>query len=404
AWSFLVGMILVEFSIWGFGVSYGVLLDYYIHSDLGKDKSSNYLLPLVGTVNTGTMSSMIPVLAIITNRFPGCKRFLMALGLVCIVLSLFLSSYSTKPIHVLLTLGVGYGMSGIAMYYPCLSYLPSWFQAKKGLAYGVVCAANGLGGLIFPIITEHLLKHVGLASALKYLSLIIGAICSVGLFLTKPRVEENYTKGFYENLGDLGALKNWYFWVILFCNTIQALSYFIPGLFLPNYAHTLSLSQSSATILLSVLNVSNVFSKSILGSLSDYISPHLIGCLTHFVAAAGVLGIWGGLGAHGMVSLVPFSLIFGLTAGAWTSFYFSMIYELTDDENTTMTLFVMISVTRGIGNIVSGVISSTLLRFPFEAPRKTGFQINNSHYSSLILFCGIGSLGTSAVEWFLYVK
>ncbi|KAI8460406.1 hypothetical protein BY996DRAFT_6409434 [Phakopsora pachyrhizi] len=124
------------------------------------------------------------------------------------------------------------------------------------------------------------------------------SICRVGLILTKPQVEENYLKGFYENLGDLGALKNWYFWVILLCNTIQALSYFIPGLFLPNYAHTLSLSQTSATILLSVLN--------------------------------GVLGIWGGLGAHGMVSLVPFSLIFGLAAGAWTSFYFSMIYELTD--------------------------------------------------------------------------
>ncbi|KAI8450375.1 hypothetical protein BY996DRAFT_8550582 [Phakopsora pachyrhizi] len=42
-----------------------------------------------------------------------------------------------------------------------------------------------------------------------------------------------------------------------------------------------------------------------------------------------------------------------------------------------MTLFVMISVTRGIGNIGSGVISSMLLQFLFEAPRKTGFQINN---------------------------
>ncbi|OAV96999.1 hypothetical protein PTTG_26212 [Puccinia triticina 1-1 BBBD Race 1] len=58
AWKYLVAMFMLEFAIWGFSASYGVLLDFYLHSKFQSEPGASIILPSVGTVNTGIMASL----------------------------------------------------------------------------------------------------------------------------------------------------------------------------------------------------------------------------------------------------------------------------------------------------------------------------------------------------------
>jgi hypothetical protein len=73
-------------------------------------------------------------------------------------------------------------------------------------------------------------------------------------------------------------------------------------------------------------------------------------------------------------------------------------------ENTTMTMYGAFSMTRGIGNIISGPVSSGLMCVKLAAPPGTGFAALDNTYSSLIVFCGVLMTSTTLLEGYLYHK
>ncbi|KAH9472560.1 hypothetical protein Pst134EA_003169 [Puccinia striiformis f. sp. tritici] len=407
AWRYLGAMFMLEFAIWGFGASYGVLLDFYLHSKFQNEPGASIILPSVGTVNTGIMALLVPAITTVTNIFPQSKFLITYVGLVVFLASIFLSSFAQNSIHVMLTLGLGFGFGGVAVYIPPLSYLPGWFVERRGLANGVIFSGSGIGGLVFPIILEAVLPMHGAGKALKYCSLVLTVLCGVAVYVIKPRTKasprtQKKSGDFLAAFGDVSVFKDLLFWSFISSNTLQALASFLPGLYLPNYAHSVSLGPSSGMILLAAINVSSIFSKIIFGILSDHFSPYLIGCCTSAVASLSVFGIWGGLGSTGLASLLLFAIVFGGTSGCWTTLYFSRIQRLKVDENTTMTMYGAYSMTRGIGNIISGPISSGLMRVEFSAPPGTGFAASDNTYSSLIFFCGVLMTATTVLEGYMF--
>src|SRR4051812_26776204 len=69
----------------------------------------------------------------------------------------------------------------------------------------------------------------------------------------------------------LRMLKSPMFLLLALANILQALGHFIPPLYLPSFAHDLSLSSVRSTSLVSVLNGSTVFGRLLSGYMSDKI-------------------------------------------------------------------------------------------------------------------------------------
>ncbi|KAH9820800.1 major facilitator superfamily domain-containing protein [Melampsora americana] len=398
-------MFILETTIWGFAGSYGVLLDYYLHTRFANEASANFILPLVGTVNTGLLALLIPIVSAVLNRFPHVKTQTMYLGVGFTTISLMLSCFSTHSVHVLLTLGIGYGLGGVAIYYPALTYLPEWFPERPGLANGIVFSGNGVGGLLFPFIIEKLLAKCGVTMALAYLTIIITVAVFVSLYLVKPpypspRIDKNNDDDIRQTIGDWSALKAGALWLFVAANIFQAFSYFLPSLYLPNYAHSQGLSTTSGTTLLAALNIANIFSRLVFGTLSDHFSTHLIGGATSLVAAISIVFLWGAE-TFSMNDLIIFSIIFGGTSGSWTSLYFAVIKEWKVDQRMTLSIYSILSATRGIANILAGPISSSLLRKDSLTTPRSGFS---SPYSGVIAFCGANMLSTAAIEIVLFAS
>ncbi|EGG07234.1 uncharacterized protein MELLADRAFT_62775 [Melampsora larici-populina 98AG31] len=321
------------------------------------------------------------------------------------------SRFPVQSIHVLLTMGVGYGTGGVLVYYPALTYLPEWFPDRPGLANGIVFSAlgslgNGLGGLVFPYIIEVLLVKCGVKAMLRYLTLIVTISIGTSLYFIRSAkeasdVEKLEGETIFKTLGDPRALKAGALWVYLLANILETLSYFIPCLYLPNYAHSQGLPALSGTTLLAAINIANIVSRIIFGPLSDHFSTHLIGGTTSLVAAASVVGFWGLLINAGLPGLIAFSIIFGVTSGAWTSLFFSVIKEWKVDERTTLTIYSFFALTRGLANIIAGPISSALLRSTTPHASSRGFS---SDYSRAIIFCAATMLSAAVIEAGLYIQ
>jgi MFS family permease len=101
------------------------------------------------------------------QRWPKFLHRSLIIGLPIVVLAVFLSSFATAPWHLILTQGILYAVGGNLLYYPIYVFIDEWFVRRKGLAYGVMWAGSGCGGLVGPLILNWGLKKYGAETFLR---------------------------------------------------------------------------------------------------------------------------------------------------------------------------------------------------------------------------------------------
>lgn len=136
-----------------------------------------------------------------------------------------------------------------------------------------------------------------------------------------------------------------------------------------------------------------------LGILSDRIPPHRLGALAMLASSAGVLLLWG-VASTSLAPLLVFALVLGLAAGGWTSLYSSVIRDAAkDDPRLASTLFGLISLTRGVGSLLTAPLATFLISHPMNgASGKTGFGVGSGDYGGMIVFVGVALAVAAGLE------
>ncbi|GAA6022973.1 hypothetical protein JCM10207_007735 [Rhodosporidiobolus poonsookiae] len=430
AYLFLLGAFAFETVVWGLPSSYGLFLEHYQRNGLsstGAHRDSS-LLPLVGTVASGFIYLLGPPISLVLNPRPRWRLNVIRLGAVLCVLSLLLSSFATTPWQLLLTQGLLYSIGGSMAYYSTFYFLSEWFVERRGFANGVCFAGTAAGGLILPFILEVLLRKWGAPRTLQALSVSTFLLLGAALPLIKPRLplpakrtgpahkdDDEPTPSLppVEGAAEADAeaqaerpprarepekvtarklLRNGTLWVFMIANVAQAFAYFASTLYLPSFGTSLGLSSTSSSALLASVNGSSVLSRVLLGILSDRTSPHYLGFSTMLFATVAVFLLWG-LASTSLAPLLVFSVILGLGAGGWTSLYSAIIKScVANDPSLTSHLFSLLSLTRGLGSLLSAPVSSALLAQPFPASSSTGarlgYGVDGGKWGALVLFVG----------------
>lgn len=165
AWLFLAGAFVTETLIWGFPFSFGVLRTYYrTNPPISKDPSG---ISAVGTLCSGIMYLIAPVLYAFMQQGPLLRKYSTFTGLALAVLGIALSSLATEVWHLMLTQGILYAIGGGLLYHPILIFIDEWFIRRKSLAYGVMWAGSGVGGLCGPLVLEWGLSKYGAKTFLR---------------------------------------------------------------------------------------------------------------------------------------------------------------------------------------------------------------------------------------------
>jgi MFS family permease len=157
AWSTVAGCFLALFVQFGIPNSYGVFQSYYEthllsdHSpqDISWIGGIQQFLLFFGGLFAGRAMDAYGAHAVF---LPG--SFLL-------VLSLMLTSISTKYWQIILAQGVLFGLGSALIFSPAFSLPSQWFHKRRALATSVAVTGSGLGGTLWPIVFSRLFQQIG---------------------------------------------------------------------------------------------------------------------------------------------------------------------------------------------------------------------------------------------------
>lgn len=181
-------------------------------------------------------------------------------------------------------------------------------------------------------------------------------------------------------------------------NIFQGLGYFIPGIYLPSYAHGLGMSDAVSTATIALLNTTGVFGCIFVGVLIDRLHVTTVLLILALGSVISVFVLWG-MSAN-VPLLLTFSAVYGFFAGPFTTTYTGVVREVRKQVPNAETGLVigLLSAGRGIGSVVSGPLSQALLSGSrSKAIINVGYDTG---YWSVITFTGVsvalGSFGFGA--------
>jgi MFS family permease len=244
----LLGAFCCLFCSFGWLNCLGVFQNYYQLNQLRSYSAST--IAWIPSIQIFVMFFPGPIVGwIYDNHGP---RHLLIFGTFFHVFGLMMTSLCTEYYQFFLAQGICSPLGLNCIFQAGTSTIPTWFLKKRGLAYGIMAAGSGLGGVIFPIMASHLIPKVGFAWTMRIIAFTILGMCIVAsLTVTsrlppKPRALE--LKVF------LDPFKDARFNLVTISSFLFFLGLFIPINFIEVQALNAGMSTRLAGYLLSVLN------------------------------------------------------------------------------------------------------------------------------------------------------
>lgn len=243
-------------------------------------------------------------------------------------------------------------------------------------------------GATLPICFETLIAHYGWQTSLRVASVAIFLVSIVLLPYHKPRTPS--TKATLSQI-DLSFQLNHIYIIHQLGNTIQALGFFLPSIFLTSHASAIGANGILASLALTLFNVASIFGCIMQGYLVDHYP--VSNCILAVSAGAtlSVFLIWGF--STSLAPLYIFAILYGATAGGFSATWSSVTNEIVDSHKTAdiRLVFGLMEAGRGVGNVASGPLSETLLRAG-RALEGQAHGAYGSQFGYLVVFTGLTAM------------
>lgn len=403
-------------------MSYGVFQEYL--SSNWTLSGNQSLTGIIGTTFNGVMYLSMPFLfAAFTKRFARYRQTAALCGALLTCVSFLLSSLSQDVWHLVATQGVLAPLGCALIYSPTTLSLGERFNnGRRAVAYGVVLSCKNIVGSACPFLLRVLLDRFAFRMAVRVWTAVVAATAIPAIFLvmTLPSRLDHFdsvaTAGGHAGAEGHARRKiPWHFlrhktiYIYSVAIALQSSGYGIPQTYLNTYAHEVTLlSQTSATLLLTIFNIPGIIASSFFGYLSDNKRLNLAASTVTSIPAMGsalaAFLFWGLTSQGSMALLVLFSITFGFFAGGYSATWGSVLNELereAADQNEAVDmgmLYGLLNGARGIGYVSGGLAGVPLLK------AGSGTSLGNfaygTAYGPLIVFTGLSSiLGGWAVLW-----
>ena len=420
AYQVLVAATLLESVLLGLPLAYGVFQDHYSRNFLASS-----VAPWIGVLSTGLPFLGAPVLAYLCQYHGLGMRYYITSGWVLCVVSLLASAFCTSLRALVVTQGLLYGLGSALVDIPILCLVNTWFEKRRGIAYGLIFGGADLLAIAYTFLITHLMTTYGLKITMFVLVAII--FCFGGPPIMLLRVRQQHTEGSRDRRCSISSTdvafsvspqsrstwpvqvpaKRYYkrsiFYIFALANLLQALGYYLPFIYLPSFTTDLGRAPNWSALVLSVTNLAQVFGEVGFGKLSDKVHVKYLVIVSPSFASLSAFILWGLFAAKSMVALLVFSFLFGFFGSGFLALWARM-GTLFGEKDAQMVYSTM-CFGRGIGSIVSGPISSRILSHSGTASSKLGYGAGK--YAGVVLFVGacmassavVGTSGLIALAW-----
>lgn len=241
--------------------------------------------------------------------------------------------------------------------------------------------------MIFPIVAQALLDRYGWQVTLRISSVALFVLGGPLLFFLRPRVPKRTST--LKSL-NLKFTFNRVYIIYQLANTIEALGYFLPAVFLPSHARALGADGILPSLTVVLFNFTTVVGCAVMGYMSDRF--HVTHCimLSTVGAVVSVFLVWGVSVNIGVLYL--FCALYGFFAGSFSSTWSIVAREVqvSEPSSDANMVFAFLESGRGVGNILSGPLSTALVKgYPWQGAVGGAY---GSGYGNLIVFTGFTAL------------
>jgi MFS family permease len=249
-------------------------------------------------------------------------------------------------------------------------------------------------GVIFPFLLTTLLDAHGFATSLRVWAIAMLVLCLPLIHFVKPRLPTPSPPLLRQPIS-YGFLFTRTHVSLQLCNILEGLGFFLPAIYLPSYAQSLSLHPIAGTVLLATLNIFSVLGSIGMGFLCDRLQIHTVIAISTAGATLSVFLLWGL--ATELPLLVLFAVAYGFFAGGFSAIWAGMMKEVqrVSREARMGTLMGLFAAGRGVGAVLSGPVSEVLMRKDHlggggEDGRGARFGYG-TRYGVLIVFTGVSA-------------
>ncbi|KAJ5871993.1 uncharacterized protein N7529_004346 [Penicillium soppii] len=154
AWLVIFGAFTCTFCTVGFMNSFGIFQEYYAQNQLASSSTST--IAWLGAISILFLFSISVVSGAMLDIFG--PKLMVYLGSLGTVFALMMISLCQEFYQFLLAQGVLLGISMALATWPMLALVGQYIKIKRAAAMGIVLAGSSMGGVIWPIIIDRLLK------------------------------------------------------------------------------------------------------------------------------------------------------------------------------------------------------------------------------------------------------
>ncbi|KAL1979612.1 hypothetical protein VTN96DRAFT_5452 [Rasamsonia emersonii] len=313
----LAGSFGVMFCTVGFGNAFGVFQEYYEASLLSNESESN--VSWLGSINIFLLFAGSLFTGPILDLFGPVIMFW--LGSIATAFSMMMTSLCKEFWQFILAQGILLGLSMTLLVCPAVALVSQYFRKRRAVAVGVTVAGSSIGGVVWPIIVNELLKkpNIGFGWTMRISGFIMLVILVVSSIIARSPEKQNKSDAEKQQSTPAGNRK--WDWTIVKTPAmlLTALGFFFnylgmfsPFFFVTSYAVTRGFSQNLAFYTVSILNGGSFFGRVLPGLVADrYGKFNLCIIMTAF---SGIIALcW--TTATSVAGLVIFSAAYGFASG-----------------------------------------------------------------------------------------
>ncbi|KAJ5963702.1 uncharacterized protein N7479_003578 [Penicillium vulpinum] len=239
-------------------------------------------------------------------------RVPIAIGSVLHVFGLMMASLSYKYYQFMLSQSVVSGIGSSLIFTPAMTAPQTWFRQKRGLVGGLTVAGSSLGGVIFPLMVQHLLPQVGFGWTMRICAfLILGLLVIANLTISSnfPHTPRPFSVMRY-----LGPLQELNFGILCTASFFMYWGLSVPFDYIVVEAIHYGMSSHMAWSLVPILNGASFFGRTVPNYIADKVGRFNVMLVMTSLSAILVLALW--LPSRGNGALITFAALFGITSGA----------------------------------------------------------------------------------------
>lgn len=294
---------------WGLNSSYAVFLAYYLANNVFPGATPLHYA-FIGGLSISQALVVSPI-ATLTTRVFGTRTTLL-IGVVLETTSFIGASFANQIWHLFLTQGLCFGWGMGFLFVGSVGIAAQWFTTHRSLANGISAAGSGLGGLVYSLAAQAMIRNIGLPWAFRILGIIAFVVNTICALVIKDR---NKQIGSVQLSFDYTLFKRMEFLGLMAYGILSMLGYVVLLFSLPNYAKTIGLNPQQGSIIGALLNLGQALGRPPIGYWSDSFGRLNMASTMTFLCGLFSLVIWMFAKSFGVV--VFFGMLGGTVAGTF---------------------------------------------------------------------------------------